>query len=382
MPNKKILMVTRNFPPLIGGMEKLNFHICQVLSESFDVSVSGPKGSAQFHGQPHFSEFDASPLWKYVLSSLIKTLRLSVKQKPDVVFCGSGSAILAGFFAAKFTGAKLVCYLHGLDIVVDNLIYRRIFLPCIKKSDLVIVNSNHSRILAINAGINNRKVYVLPPGTMLPQLDNRQEREERFRKSYDLGSAPILLIVGRLTPRKGIVEFITNIMPRLLREHPQSKLLIIGADATAAINKQFGLKQKIQSHIGALAMENNIHLLGTINDECLSDAFCSARALIFPVLELANDVEGFGMVAIEAAAHGVPTIGFSVGGVPDAIKHGQSGWLISSGNYANMAQQIINLLNDSNDNRVTVDTAINYAKEFSWENFGMKLKNILAEVIK
>jgi len=324
-------------------------------------------------------EFSAAPLWLYIFSSLIKTAWLALKNKPDFVFCGSGAAILAGFFAAKITGAKLVCYLHGLDIVANSVIYQNLFVPLIKKSDLIFVNSNHSKELAINAGIDRNKINILSPGTTLPSMEDRVSLEEGFRQEYNLDANPFLLIVGRLTPRKGVQEFILNIMPNLILEYPQLNLLIVGGESLESIKKHSGMSSKIHQLVESMGMQKNIRLLGGLSDEDLSAAFFSAEALIFPVLEIKNDVEGFGMVAIEAAAHGLPTIGFAVGGVPDAVSHGQSGYLVPSGDYEQLELQIKTLLcgKTGGNSLISKDACIAYANQFSWDKFGDKLKRLL-----
>lgn len=377
MNKNRILIVTRNFPPLVGGMERLNLHICQALAKFYDVSVAGPKDSSKFHEVKSFVEFSAAPLWLYIFSSLIKTTWLALKNKPDFVFCGSGAAILAGFFAAKITGAKLVCYLHGLDIVANSVIYQNFFVPLIKKSDLIFVNSNHSKELAINAGIDRNKINILSPGTTLPSMQNRISLEEGFRQEYNLDTNPFLLIVGRLTPRKGVHEFIINVMPNLIVEYPQLKLLIVGGDSLESIRKHTGIRDRLHQLIESMNMQQNVNLLGGLSDETLSAAFFSASALIFPVLEIKNDVEGFGMVAIEAAAHGLPSVGFSVGGVPDAIGHGKSGWLVPSGEYGNMEEKIKTLLNSKFSAELTEDSITHYAKQFEWSLFEERLKGFL-----
>lgn len=376
--NKKILLITRNFPPLMGGMEKLNFNIFRVLSSTYDVFVAGPEGSNKYHKLNVYTEFPVKPLWRYVVFSLFKSICLALKVKPNIVFCGSGAAILAGYFSAKLTGATLVCYLHGLDIIIDSKIYQWLFLPLIKKSDLILVNSNHTCELAVATGIDSLKIKIIPPGVDLPSTSNKVEVTQQFRLAYNLGNAPFILIAGRITARKGIAEFVANVMPALVAVYPDLKLLVVGAEAGDAMKSAAGVTDNIVRAISALNLEGNVKLIGSVDDSTLSAAFFSAKALVFPVLNIVNDVEGFGMVAIEAAAHGLPTIGFSVGGVPDAIGHEVSGWLVQSGDYKNMEQRINALLSAAFSSELKEREIINYAKEFEWCRFEEKLKNLLA----
>jgi phosphatidylinositol alpha-1,6-mannosyltransferase len=378
--HKKLLLVTRNFPPLVGGMENLNLHICKSLVSSFHMAIAGPEGSAQIHKLKNFIEFPVRPLWRYVAFSLGKSIFLALRIKPNIVFCGSGAAILAGYFSAKLTGASLVCYLHGLDVIVDSKIYQWIFLPLIKRSNLILVNSKHTCGLAIAAGVDPLSIKILSPGVELPNFSTKIDASQQFRLKFNIGNAPFLLIAGRITTRKGIAEFIRNIMPNITAAHPELQLIIIGDEAVDAMKCSFGVKDNIIATVDALNLHANVKLIGSVDDAMFSAAFFAAEMLIFPVLNIANDVEGFGMVAIEAAAHGLPTIGFSVGGIPDAISHNHSGWLVEAGDYPHMSSVILNAYSSAQFGTVTSESCIEFSKQFSWECFKTKLNDSIKDL--
>lgn len=85
--------------------------------------------------------------------------------------------------------------------------------------------------------------------------------------------------------------------------------------------------------------------------------------------------ENFGMVAIEAATHGIPTIGFATGGVIDAVEQQKSGFLIESNNYQELSNAVIQFL--QNKTSIDRDTCQNYAEKFSWNNMRIKFSNLL-----
>ena len=132
--------------------------------------------------------------------------------------------------------------------------------------------------------------------------------------------------------------------------------------------------------INTLNLQANVKLIGSVDDAMLSAAFFSAEMLIFPVLNIANDVEGFGMVAIEAAAHGLPTVGFAVGGIPDAISHNNSGWLVRSGDYSQMSCVILDAYSLSKSDLVTSERCVEFAEQFSWASFGEKLRRHISSL--
>lgn len=121
-------------------------------------------------------------------------------------------------------------------------------------------------------------------------------------------------------------------------------------------------------------------LLDRVEDDILGQAYFGSQALVFPILDLPDDVEGFGMVAVEAAAHGLPTVAFSAGGAVDAVSHGGSGYLIPPGNYPAFGAAVLRLLRGG-DPSITRDTCAAFAAPFAWEHFGKRLRNICRNAI-
>ncbi len=376
---KKILLVTRNLPPLVGGMEKLNLYILQALHEKFDVSLAGPLGSHGYHKVESFTEFSHKPLWKYLVTSLFKTALLAKKTKPQLIMCGSGTAILAGFVASRLCSAKLVCYLHGLDIIAPSVIYQKIFVPLIRHSHHIVVNSQHTFSLAVAAGVDAKKIVILNPGVALPALSDKETLAKRFREKYALANRPFLLIAGRITPRKGIAEFLEHCFFKLREQLPDLALVIVGAEAGDAVKASTGVMQSIQQVIAQYDLTEQVIFAGRVDDELLSAAFFSASLFVFPVLNKSDDVEGFGMVSIEAAAHGLPTVGFAVGGIPDAIADGESGRLIASGDYDEMSRVISSYLQDPEKDAISATSCIAFASQFEWQHFNKKLQAIIEQ---
>jgi len=370
-------MVTRNFPPLVGGMEKLNLHIFLALKRKFRTYLAGPKGSFNFHSTSPYIEFPFKPLWVYIIASVIKVVFFAGKMRPTIIFCGSGTSVLAGYIAARLCSAKLICYLHGLDIVASNAIYQSLFVPLIKKADLIIVNSGHTGGLAIAAGIKEQRVHLLAPGVAFPEASTKDRLIKNFRKLHGLGERQFILIAGRITARKGIVEFIEKLFVDMVALDQNLTLVIVGEEALDAAKSSQGVTKDINRVISKFGIENNVVLTGGVDEKSFSGALYSAKVLVFPVLNLPNDVEGFGMVAIEAAAHGVPTVGFAVGGVPDAIKNGESGWLIESGDYLEMGRKIFSCIEEGENSTITSASCKAFAGEFEWARFGARLEKIV-----
>jgi phosphatidyl-myo-inositol dimannoside synthase len=279
-------------------------------------------------------EIKLSPLSRFLAACQWRAWRLARRFQPKLVYAGSGLMAPAAVMAARSVGARSACFLHGLDIVVDHPIYRRLFVPAIRRHDRVLVNSQHTADLAKQAGVKPDRIRLVHPGVDLPDLSVEKEARRAFRERFALGNRPLLLTAGRLTERKGLAPFIRNSLPEIIQHEPDAVFVVIGGEASQALQHRKGVMTDIRSAAKEVGLDSQVRLLGSVTDAELSQAYFAADLLVFPVLELPGDVEGFGMVAIEAAAHGLRSVAFRVGGVPDAIADDVSGWLLEPGDYS------------------------------------------------
>ena len=140
-PRRRILIITRNLPPLVGGMERLNWHMADELSKYADVRVIGPSGSAaQKPENVYISEAPLKPLPLFLIVTFIKGLWTALRWRPHIILAGSGLTAPIAWMLGKLAGARSAAYLHGFDITVDHAIYRRLWRPTFKRLDHVIVN--------------------------------------------------------------------------------------------------------------------------------------------------------------------------------------------------------------------------------------------------
>lgn len=383
---RKVLMVTRNFPPLTGGMERLNYQVFQALREAFDVALCGPVRCMQHTTNGIFCrEFSPVPPWRYVAGSTWNSTAMARTWRPDLVFAGSGLAAPAAWLAGKIAHAPVAVYLHGLDIVASNPIYQSLFLPTIRKCNAFFANSRNTVRLAVASKIPFENLAIIHPGVTVPDFSQHNTQRTVFRKHFQLHERPVLLAVGRITPRKGLMEFIELCLPEIIAARPETCLLIIGAIPVEPLSKiaassAAGLLKDIKAAITRLSLQNHVYLLGKTDDATLSAAYFAADILIFPVIDLPGDVEGFGMVAVEAAAHGLPTVGFAAGGVADAVEEGVSGYLTQPRKYAELTKSILRHL--SGDRVCNPDSCRQFAERFTWDRFGEGMRQHCSRILE
>ena len=378
MKKQRILLITRNLPPLVGGMERLNWHMADELSKYAEVKVVGPTGAAATKPKNvQVLESPLKPLGLFMLIALCKAFWTAVCFKPNVIIAGSGLTAPLVWLISKLTGAKSVVYLHGFDITAAHWVYQKIWVPFFKRMDFVILNSTSTKTLALNAGIPEKKMSIVHPGVTLPETVQSPSTIQSFKKKHGLEHKKILLSVGRLTTRKGLKEFVESSLAYIVQQEPNVILVVVGESPKNSLGAGLQNREEILEAARKNQIENHILFLGVITDnEQLATIYEAADVHVFPVRHILDDPEGFGMVAIEAAAHGLPTVAFATGGIVDAVKQNESGWLVEKNNYEALAKQTIMVLEQPK----STEQCQHFAGQFEWSIFGKKIAE--ASVLK
>jgi phosphatidylinositol alpha-1,6-mannosyltransferase len=385
-PRTRILLVTRNLPPLVGGMERLNWHMAEQLAKVAEVRVVGPRGSAALAPAGIVvREAPLKPLWRFLWRARALARREAKTWRPQIVLAGSGLTAPIVRSAARVGRARTAAYVHGLDVAVQHPVYRAVWLPALRRMDRVIANSRATAELCRGIGVDPARVGVVHPGVELPpeamslKSPLQAKDEAGAPPSLGRGSArsaggmtlpegyPLLLSVGRLSARKGLREFVSQALPRIVAEQPGALLLIVGDAPNQALRAEAQTPESIQAAADAAGVGQHIRFLGKVADDELSTLYRAADVHVFPIRAIAGDPEGFGMVAVEAAAHGLPTVAFAAGGVVDAVDEGRSGYLVKPGDYAAFANAVLTTVVACESLR---SSCVTFARRHAWTAFG------------
>ena len=366
----RVLLVTRNLPPLLGGMERLNWHMASELTAFAEVHIVGPAGSAS--GRPHRTEVrevPLAPLSRFLVSSLAQACKEARTWRPDIVLAGSGLTAPAALLAAKVCGARAVAYLHGLDVIASHPVYRLLWRPVLRRMSRLVANSDATASLCRGIGIKSGKIGVVRPGVQVSSTLPSDAQLERFRREHGVTGRRVLLSVGRLTERKGMREFVSHALPGIVARDPDVVLMIVGDAPADALHARGQSAASIAAAAASAGVSQHVRCVGRLSEADLQTAYALASLHVFPIRQLPGDPEGFGMVAIEAAACGVPTVAFDVGGVGDAVLPGRSGYLVPPADYTAFAEAVHRVLAGA----VNPGDCVQFARRFEWSLFGQAL---------
>ncbi|MFK7976178.1 MAG: glycosyltransferase family 4 protein [Halioglobus sp.] len=371
MRKARILVITRNLPPLIGGMERLIHQATLGLSEYADVTVIGPDGcAAQLPAHVNCHEV-SQKLAPFIVHSAILARSIARKTSFDIVLGGSGLSVIGVLLAASKSNAKSALFVHGLDLVVNNWVYQRVFVPLICRADLLITNSSNTQNIALDKGANPSRVAIVNPGTAIPENTQGNDYADFCRK-HDIPFPRYIIFAGRMTDRKGLSHFLRDSFPKIIKAAPDVGLVVIGHEPSDSLNKR-GEESQVHNVVEDMQLRERIRFLGKLPDAALTDGFTHAAAHIFPLREVTGDVEGFGMVAVEAASCGTPTVAFDVGGVADAVTIA-NGHLVLAGDYNEFAKRVIDVVTHA---KPSAAQCRKFAAQFSWPLYNSKLRQLM-----
>ena len=380
----EILVVTWNYPPRQGGMEQLLANLCAGLSGHHRVSVITAYADKNFAAGGEVVFRPPFPgLFRYFLFAVTKGIALLRGNRSiRVVFGGSVLVTPIVLLLARLCRRKAIIQVHGLDLIHRHWAYQSCIVRCLRYADRVIANSRHTASLARQKGVAGSAIEVIPPGVDWQRFQVAEDAET-LKKTHGLVNRKIILFVGRLARRKGVKEFIENSLVDIVKRVPDVCFVVAGDNPTDSLAHHDDVGAGIRQAIANQNLSDNVRWLGAVSDIELVQLYALCDVFVLPVLKLDDDVEGFGMVALEASAAGKPVVATRCGGIPDAVEDGITGILVAPGDYAAMSRSIIGLLSDDQQSKALGEAAKRRADvDFSWEAVISRYETFIRNCIK
>ena len=357
------LIVTRSFPPELGGMQSLMWGLSKELSKNFMIKVF-----ADFIDS--HKEFDEQASFSIERVGGIKLLRKYRKAQLINEFIKENK--IEGIISDHWKSLELIksnkkkyCLIHSKEInhPKGTSLNKRV-LEVLNNVEKVIANSEYTKNLAIDCGVHKEKIVVINPGVdPAEELDKKSlEKVESLLKV----KSPRLITVSRFDKRKNH-EKIVMALRNLKQIYPDIVYICAGHGDE---------EENIKKLIKELNLDAQVMFFKDISNELKNALIAKSNIFVMPSIIHKKSVEGFGIAYVEAAQYGIPSLGGKDGGAADAIEHEKTG-LICDGNNLDDIYSSINSMLENKKYLEYGKNAKDHVSKFYWSNIIEDYKKIL-----
>lgn len=339
------LFVTQDYPPHQGGVARYYWNLLKEFPKG-SVLVVAPETEHEIvdHPQPivrerFFSSGIAWPRWLPLVHAL-RTLLLT--HRPQFLHIGQVLPVgTAALLANRIMRVPTIVYTHGMDLLLAKRAPWKRWLAgrVLRRAHTVVANSAFTASVARSFGVDADRIVIVPPGVSFWPPSSDPELEGRLRA--DIGArqdTTVLLSVCRLVPRKGVAAVLDAVAA--LPETVHVLYCIAGEGPE---------RQLLQRRVQTLGIHHRVRFFGAIDDATLRALYAVADVFVLATEPArgGSDVEGFGIVYLEANAYGKPVIAADVGGVREAVLDGMTGILVPPRDAQSLREALLLLAGDS-----------------------------------
>ena len=380
-PVKSVLITSQYYPPHVGGISKYMSSMVAALGPARICCLTGARAQGYSDANSQGVGIYRRPLAfvdpKYVqaVGWVAAVAEILIRERPKAVQLATLYEGYLGLWMRRWMGMPYVVYAHGneiLDAVQAEWGGHRL---AIRSADCVFANSHYTVDLLKKAGVQPERIQVVHPGCDVDKFRPIEVSiEDRRAILGPHAEKKVILTVGRLVTRKGH-DLVIRALPRVLKAHPETCYLIAGSgpakQAIARLADEMGLGGKV------LFFEN-------LNDSDLVKIYNLCDVFVMPSrADLKScDVEGFGIVFIEANACGKPVIAGRSGGMADAVVDGVTGFLVDPDDPDALAESLSRMIRDSSfARRIGQQGRDRAVREFTWSLIATRVDEIMKNIV-
>jgi phosphatidylinositol alpha-1,6-mannosyltransferase len=374
----KVLVVTNDFPPKVGGINYYVAHLVRNLPAG-EVTVFAsdwPGAEAHDAAFPHRVVRWTSDSM-YPTPGVVDRVEMLVREEgADIVLFGAAAPLaLMGRAIERRTGVPYAAFTHGVEIWAAQVPVTRGLLSGLGRSAALLMGVSQWQVDLLREAIGEGpRIELLPPGIdparFHPGVSDREVRER-----HGLGEAPVICCVSRLTLRKG-QDVIIRGLPRIAQEVPEVRFLVVGAGPDYERLRALARRKEV---------EDRVVFAGEVPYEELPAYFRAGDVFAMPcrTRKFGLEAEAFGAVFLQASAVGRPSIAGDSGGAPEAVLHGETGLVVDGNDRDAVGHAILELLLDRQRaekmGRVGADRV---RREMTWKALSSRLRGLLVEALR
>lgn len=333
----RLLFVSHSLPPHnrpmdnIGGMQRVAVDLHDSL-----LPHRGADVRALVLRSPWSERHWRTPL--FMISAIREIRGMAERREIDAILF---SSMVTGALAVPLRrhlakhGVVTAAIANGLDATTPTWPYPRLVRKLFASLDLVLPISHATAAACRARGLTDEKCAVVLLGIRLDRFAAPASKSDARTKLAELASMSeppriTLTSVGRLVPRKGVAWFTDEVMPQL----PDDVHFVIVGDGPD--------RERIDQVIARRGLSSRVRLLGAISDSDLEAVYHGSDLFVMPNVPVKGDMEGFGLVMLEAGLCGLPVLASRLEGIADVITEGQNGHMVESGDAGAFRDAVTN----------------------------------------
>jgi phosphatidylinositol alpha-1,6-mannosyltransferase len=380
----KILLITMEYPPDRGGVGNYYYNLVRNFGEEVKVDVLVNKSEIQ-NSKSETNSNNQNPkpkiikkkffyklFWPRWLKLFWQVRRLVKDKKYDYLWAGQVLPVgTVAYLINKFYKIPYFVSAHGMDVLMPQRSNKKkkLLREILSQAKFITANSNFTRDKIFELGVLKDKVKVIYPcGHVNQSVSNLPaDKINEVKSRLKLQNKKIILSVGRLVARKGF-DLMIKAMPHLLEDYDNLVYLIIGDGPD---------KERLGGLIGENRLKGKVYLINDVSDDFLPLFYQLADVFVMPCRQAEADVEGFGIVFLEAAAFGTPAVAGNSGGVPEAVLDQRTGLLIDPRSQFELVGAIGKLFENDDFYRQLAAEALKHSAGFNWTEQSARLKDLI-----
>lgn len=368
--NKTIFLFSSAFSRVTGGIPNTAFYMYEHFSNAGNnvIAIAASKDNEESLVGKIF-EASGNNIAKFLHNTrLYKDLAAKSTDNQSVAISLSWRYAIVPYFNRKYTKIPYIVMCHGNDVLPYGKGLRSKFEAVLRdkiinNASYVCVNSEYTRDL-VKKIIHTNRIRIIHPCSG-EAVKRGQPNNSKMSKS------PVILSIGRLEERKGF-QYIVDALKQLVSKYPDIQYLIAGDGP---------YRERLAERIKTLELEDRCKFLGRVSEEEKQELFDQCTVLVMPSFHDVGQrsVEGFGIVFIEANAHGKPSIGTDSGGIRDAIIEGKTGYIVPEKDVTKLAEAID--LSISTEATIDKEFCYQWAEKHYYSNLLNEYLSLFDEVI-
>ena len=367
MRDRTRIILTLDFPPKEGGISEWALQMARSFGRSGERVVVFCRRRVLGNRSRYLHEpFEVAPMsgrnWAGLkhLYLLYYTLKIWSKTHPTTIYATNWELGVVPSLLSAVLDLKVVLVAHGWEIVrAGGGWRRRLKRIALGRADWVVAVSRYTRGKVLEAGGHEDRTRVVANGVD-PSLFYPGPRPDALVRRFGLKGKKVILTLARLVERKGHDQVI-EALPEVLKVVAEAVYLIVGRG---------GYRERLEQIAVRCGVRDRVIFAGYVPDAERADFYNLSDVVAMPCRELADqgNVEGFGIVFLEAGACGKPVIGGRSGGVEDAIVEGETGFLVDPMDGHQIADRLIRLLTNAPLSRAMGDKGRLRAEGLTWDH--------------